>query len=66
MFLFQSPLQEVKLTSTFCNCCGNKKNCETRVRSFQSMFHKATICATCVVTKLRGKLIESLIESQML
>ena len=52
-----SPLHEVEPTSTSRNGCVNKKNCKT---CFQGMLHWATVCATCVATKLRDKLQEKL------
>ena len=44
--------------TNFSQRLGQQKNCETC--SFQGMLHWATICATCVATKLRDKLQEKI------
>lgn len=56
MFLLQSLLHEEQSSLLFATVAAKK--CETC--SFQGMLHLPTILATCVATKLQGKLQEKL------
>ena len=51
-------LRKVESSFSFCNACGNNKNCETGC--CLGMVHLVIFGATCVVTKLRDKLHEKL------